>query len=58
MFYGYNPAYFLAFFSVVLYLFGSIPFKAFHSFWASTAPELSNVLDRFGSSYELEFPQY
>ena len=58
MFYGYNPAYFIAFFSVVLHLFGSVPLKAFRSFWASSAPELSNVLDRFGGSYELEFPQY
>jgi hypothetical protein len=58
LFYGYNPAYFLAFLSVVLDLFGNFPVKAFHSFWVSNAPELSMALDRFSSSFELEFPQY
>lgn len=56
MFYGYNPAYFLAFLALAFYPFEHLSMKLFRGLQTVNAACLSDFVDRLGGTSELAWP--
>ena len=56
MFYGYNPAYFLTFLSLVLYPFENILIELYGELASGLDPWLSLVAEGLGGSADLSWP--